>query len=420
MNKNAMSLLLAAGMVTPALATDTTPQAMDRSYLRSDFQTKGHIYVNAATGEKIGNMVQNGARGLPPEVWMSDNDTPCADVGGFDGGYVTSQDNPAGISVGGELWFTYGAAFLNWGDVASDTVIDTIQLATSALHPDVNGSDDFPVGVEGLCYNVAIYEGDNGFNSCFRVPVVGLQITNIPGSVDGGIELWVWTFDLGGADFSFEIGDTDGDLQGAFIHNPFGNANGELDLDFDGLVDFSYATWYNQPGTVDVDDDGIPDGDPANRAIAYAWIAGPRMTVSPTTPPFTYTIDPISAGSEDGWDVFIDNTDVMNENYRGNLWYLGFTCDANGNGTYENTGDDINPFGQFFVAMYAGDVTPPPCRQDINDDGLLNFFDISTFIALFNAQNPAADFFPVAAGDGLFNFFDLSTFIAEFNAGCPN
>ncbi len=52
-------------------------------------------------------------------------------------------------------------------------------------------------------------------------------------------------------------------------------------------------------------------------------------------------------------------------------------------------------------------------------DGALNFFDISQYIAYFNAQDPRADFFPEGGGDGLFNFFDISAFIAAYNAGCP-
>jgi hypothetical protein len=56
------------------------------------------------------------------------------------------------------------------------------------------------------------------------------------------------------------------------------------------------------------------------------------------------------------------------------------------------------------------------CTADFNKDGLLNFFDISAFIAAFNAQDPDAD---LAAPFGTFNFFDLAEFISLYNAGCP-
>ena len=55
------------------------------------------------------------------------------------------------------------------------------------------------------------------------------------------------------------------------------------------------------------------------------------------------------------------------------------------------------------------------CPADINNDGELNFFDVSAFVALFNAGDPAADF----NGDGQANFFDFADFLSAFNAGCP-
>ena len=55
------------------------------------------------------------------------------------------------------------------------------------------------------------------------------------------------------------------------------------------------------------------------------------------------------------------------------------------------------------------------CAADLNADGQLNFFDISVFIKLFQAQDPAADF----NNDGEFNFFDISAFVQAFSSGCP-
>lgn len=55
------------------------------------------------------------------------------------------------------------------------------------------------------------------------------------------------------------------------------------------------------------------------------------------------------------------------------------------------------------------------CPVDLNDDGELNFFDVSAFLNAFTAQDPAADF----TGDGQYNFFDVSDFLNAFTAGCP-
>jgi len=56
-----------------------------------------------------------------------------------------------------------------------------------------------------------------------------------------------------------------------------------------------------------------------------------------------------------------------------------------------------------------------PCPGDVNNDGELNFFDISAYLGLFSANDPRADF----DGDGTFNFFDVSDFLSMFGAGCP-
>jgi alpha-amylase len=55
------------------------------------------------------------------------------------------------------------------------------------------------------------------------------------------------------------------------------------------------------------------------------------------------------------------------------------------------------------------------CEADLTGDGVLNFFDVSAFLTLYNAQDPAADF----TDDGQFNFFDVSAFLSLFTAGCP-
>ncbi|MDF1809519.1 MAG: S8 family serine peptidase [Phycisphaerales bacterium] len=55
------------------------------------------------------------------------------------------------------------------------------------------------------------------------------------------------------------------------------------------------------------------------------------------------------------------------------------------------------------------------CTPDFNNDGTLNFFDISAFLAAFNNSDAAADI----NNDGSFNFFDISSYLTLFSAGCP-
>jgi glycosylphosphatidylinositol phospholipase D len=56
------------------------------------------------------------------------------------------------------------------------------------------------------------------------------------------------------------------------------------------------------------------------------------------------------------------------------------------------------------------------CPADLNADGLLNFFDLAAYLALFSGGDPAADLAPPS---GVLNFFDLSAYLSVFNAGCP-
>jgi hypothetical protein len=65
--------------------------------------------------------------------------------------------------------------------------------------------------------------------------------------------------------------------------------------------------------------------------------------------------------------------------------------------------------------MVAHDIVcMPDCIADLNNDGMLNFLDVSAFLAAFSNQDSQADM----NNDGLFNFLDVSAFLAAFSAGC--
>jgi len=69
------------------------------------------------------------------------------------------------------------------------------------------------------------------------------------------------------------------------------------------------------------------------------------------------------------------------------------------------------------IALEAFLDSAPPCVADLAAPfGILNFFDIVEYIALFNAGDPAAD---LAAPFGSINFFDIVEYINLFNQGCP-
>lgn len=66
-----------------------------------------------------------------------------------------------------------------------------------------------------------------------------------------------------------------------------------------------------------------------------------------------------------------------------------------------------------FCSMIAS--CAPACAADLNNDGEINFFDVSVFLSAYNAMDPIADF----DNNGSFNFFDVSDFLGAFAAGCP-
>jgi formylglycine-generating enzyme required for sulfatase activity len=65
---------------------------------------------------------------------------------------------------------------------------------------------------------------------------------------------------------------------------------------------------------------------------------------------------------------------------------------------------------------FASPALPPPCIADFNNDGSLDFFDVSGFLGAFNVQSHQAD---IAAPFGVLNFFDVAAYIGFFGQGCP-
>jgi len=71
-----------------------------------------------------------------------------------------------------------------------------------------------------------------------------------------------------------------------------------------------------------------------------------------------------------------------------------------------------------FVSAWMVRATGEPnavCTVDYNNDGTLDFFDVSAFLNAFLASEPSADL----DGNGVFDFFDVSSFLSQYAAGCP-
>lgn len=62
------------------------------------------------------------------------------------------------------------------------------------------------------------------------------------------------------------------------------------------------------------------------------------------------------------------------------------------------------------------EVRPIPCGPaDLNEDGVLDFFDVQLFLNAFSLGDPIADF---ASPQGVFDFFDALVYLQIFSDGC--
>ncbi len=72
------------------------------------------------------------------------------------------------------------------------------------------------------------------------------------------------------------------------------------------------------------------------------------------------------------------------------------------------------PFPSAWMVRATGEPASQ-CVADFNDDGALNFFDVSAFLSAFSSNDERADL----NDDAMLNFFDVSLFLSAFTNGCP-
>lgn len=328
-----------------------------------------HLFVNAATGEVIAT---TGAapRGAALEPVWTLGAQPC-------NGQVSMivADDPADPD-------RFGLIHMDWGDVASDTTVSVAQIGIATGYDDEDADGDgLADGVPGLGVRLAFYSGENGGGSSTEVGSVTLM--DLPGNTSGMVEPYVLTVDLSG------------------VGSPDGVPLGSTDTDGDGLADFGYSLEYIHP---------LTDQHPPR--AAYLLLGAPEGQAVPDGQGgWTIVPDPApnAQGATDAIDVY--RRDTMGDPQFVETITGGFACGDEPGGFYAQIG--LSLFTRPAANACPADLFPAP-----KGDGQLNFFDVSSFIALFNAQDPAADFFP-AGGDGQFNFFDVSAFMSAFNAGCP-
>jgi len=419
-------ILLAAG--SAAAGPRVQPELASSGTMKS--RPVAHIYYNLATDEKVATL-WSGLRpsddGISQAVWISDNSMPCADHGQLSE-YVLVVDTVHCMTCFSSSCDSprLRRIFMDWGDIPADQVIDCVGVSWSTQIEDVDtDGDGVGDGVEGFGARWIWSDSYTGFSTSSQF-LIATEITlaNLPGAFmplgDFEMATYTATIDLmsDGRNDVFELGDTDlVDGSGSGRYNPGSGA----DLDGDGLADFGYGIQFIQPGTRDIDGDGIIDGDFSDAADS-GWVLAtpPGTTVQNDDGSWSLIPDPLPAGrgAEDAYEVWSDcNGTKPHIIPFGTFWFGGFSCDRNGDGV----GGDGRAFVQTYVRMYGpsvGNVCPADLFPAPDGDGVLNFFDVNRFIGLFLGQDPAADLFP-DGGDGRFNTFDISTFLTQFVAGCP-
>ena len=84
-------------------------------------------------------------------------------------------------------------------------------------------------------------------------------------------------------------------------------------------------------------------------------------------------------------------------------------------GSPDNDPLGLDRAGSAYVIFGGPPDTAPPCRADLDGDGMLTIFDFIEFGNLFDAGDVRADF----DGDLLLTFFDFLVYQNEFAMGCP-
>lgn len=79
-------------------------------------------------------------------------------------------------------------------------------------------------------------------------------------------------------------------------------------------------------------------------------------------------------------------------------------------------GSNVNNIQRYAMGVFVNSIGNCSAADLAEPFGVLNFFDISAYLGLYNAGASGAD---IAEPFGQINFFDISAYLGLYNAGCP-
>ncbi len=424
-----LSMSICVGLAcSSALAVNEVQESVP---MRKKIVQAGHIYYNIVTGEQVvtlGNepfekSVVSAASSEAVPVWSVLSGELCPEGG----------STSAAVALIDPDQYLKGAILSDVGEIELDTVVDVVRIHWVTDFPDADSnSDGIGDGVVGLAGEWTFWDADNGrsLDACNRLPVVAFRLVNLPGNVasDGFLSGYTADIDLGGSfssSLTFELGDSDGDLQGAAfgsndvdtdsdgigdgvsVANADRNFDGlpDSDLDGDGLFDWAWTVQFFDPGTTDHDGDGQVDGVlPVEDYIMAQRLALPEgQWIDQGDGSWSWGVpDPLPSdyGFSENWIAVYDPIDM---NWAFGISFAGPACDSEG----------YTPMAQMEMQLSVKDNVLDECMADLNGDGVLNFFDISVMLSLFD-DSSECDY----NLDGDCNFFDISDFLSDYRAGC--
>ncbi|MEZ6242670.1 MAG: GC-type dockerin domain-anchored protein [Phycisphaerales bacterium] len=398
MTKSAtLCLLLAAGVPTPALATNEPLEPWPIA----------NIYYNVRTGERLMTPIGAGPRDVVGPLWVN-NGPNCGpsilivENPDFDGDtlpdLVAPNTLPPSLNPPPE-----GAWILDWGDIDTETAINSITFAYATSVPDTDtDGDDIGDGVVGYSMSITFSDGDNGHDAD-RYCILDLTLTTLPGAPPslppGSMAVYTLTLDFWSLAPSlvFELGDTNGyddvgtGLSGGAI---YGHPTG-ADLDGDSRSDFSYGFRFDQ----------------SSLPLESRGLTGVLLVAPPTE----YHLG-LPEGIEDALDLFATGPDCppgQSTSYLGTFDLGGYGCEPGGEIPFASIYIEL---GGYTCLGVCNPINACSVADTAHPAGVLNFDDVLAFLVEFGSLSFCADLAPPI---NVWDFSDVLAFLTAFGQGCP-
>jgi len=311
--------------------------------------TVAHVYINVRTGERTISSTPTSTRSeMLPRFVNADTAS--------NGNYFYGLDSPAASEL----------EAVNWGDIPYDSTVDAFSFAysTNILAPTPGPF------VPGLAATLWWCDCDDGRNDPNAVPLWSFTVPNLAGVPAGGNGqvAYIYTLDLEGSGFEFEIGDTDGSFVGYTGQSSTGCGN--------TLADFSWSYRFHQGQTTPI------------------GTIGPALALP----------DP-SLGVPDVMDLFLNPGGTTHESYVRSVWFGGWP---------------VAPYASTYMGLYGSnsrDCGP----ADFNADTIVDILDFLDFIDDFsNCEGQPAPCGSIGntdlGGDTIVDILDFLDFFDVFSA----